>query len=131
MRIESRFELLREVRSETLQRAAEAGFDAEDAADIALCVSEAVANAIQHGNQGDPAKYVEVNFFDAPDQFIVEVRDEGSGIPLDLEGGRFVGAAEGLHLGRGMRLILGLMDDVRVSHDEGRIVLVKRKRGGR
>lgn len=49
---------------------------------IDLAVREAVANAIKHGNQGDPSKRVEVCLCDDGGDVVVRVGDEGSGFDL-------------------------------------------------
>ena len=53
---------------------------------IALAVREAVANAIKHGNQADPAKRVEVEVEVKSDHSEVEIRvtDQGSGFDPSL-----------------------------------------------
>lgn len=56
-----------------------------DSGGIALAVREAVANAIKHGNQADPAKRVEVEVEVKDDHSEVEIRvtDQGSGFDPD------------------------------------------------
>ena len=51
----------------------------EDRHWIGLAVREAVANAIKHGNGGDPEKQVEVEVRLVGDEVVVSVRDEGTG----------------------------------------------------
>jgi len=51
----------------------------EDRHWIGLAVREAVANAIKHGNGGDPEKQVEVEVHLEADEVVVSVCDEGSG----------------------------------------------------
>lgn len=46
---------------------------------IGIAVREAVANAIKHGNQEDPAKRVEIDFGLEGDEVVVRVADEGEG----------------------------------------------------
>ena len=52
-----------------------------DAAQTSLLAAfrEAVGNAIQHGNQRDPAKCVHVRYCQGPDAITIEVRDQGIG----------------------------------------------------
>ena len=46
---------------------------------IDLAVREAVANAIKHGNQGDPDKKVDVAVCRCDDEVVIRVEDEGEG----------------------------------------------------
>lgn len=46
---------------------------------IHLAMEEAIVNAIKHGNQDDPSKFVEVSIQIARDQFRIQITDEGSG----------------------------------------------------
>ena len=50
---------------------------------IYLAVTEAVNNAILHGNKKDRSKFVTIIFYNNEDHFIVEVIDEGSGFEFD------------------------------------------------
>jgi serine/threonine-protein kinase RsbW len=52
--------------------------------DISLALSEALANAVVHGNREDPNKKVEVcALCDSPDYFRLIVTDEGQGFQPD------------------------------------------------
>lgn len=46
---------------------------------ILLAVSEAVENAIQHGNAGNPSKHVELSCRGSDSEIIFKVTDEGTG----------------------------------------------------
>jgi anti-sigma regulatory factor (Ser/Thr protein kinase) len=88
--------------------------------EIELALEEALANAILHGCQGDPTKFIQcvVTYDDAGDVLIV-VRDPGPGfeiadVPNPLEGANVLKAS-----GRGILLINQLMDEVRFA-DGGR-----------
>ena len=56
-----------------------AGFDEDSCHWIGMSVREAVVNAIQHGNQEDESKRVEVRFVMSPDHLVISVSDQGSG----------------------------------------------------
>ena len=80
--------------------------------EIGLALQEALANAIVHGCQSDPAKTVTCRVeFPQPAEMLIVVRDSGPGfeertVPDPL-------SAKGLvsNHGRGIRLIRGLMDE--------------------
>jgi serine/threonine-protein kinase RsbW len=129
VRIESRLELLPEVREEAVGRAREAGFRRQAAEDIALCVHEAVVNAIRHGNKGDPKRTVTVSYHDRPDRFEVEVCDEGESVTGGAGPATEPQAPEHTH-GRGLHLMRALMDEIELAEDVGRIVLRRVKDTG-
>ena len=47
-----------------------------------LSTSEAFNNAILHGNQLDSSKYVNISFDETADQYLICIRDEGSGFDI-------------------------------------------------
>ena len=55
------------------------GLPPERVEDLKLAVSEAVNNAIDHGNRREAAKLVEVIFALDADKLEVRIRDEGEG----------------------------------------------------
>jgi serine/threonine-protein kinase RsbW len=96
---------------------------------VDLAVREAVANAIRHGNQQDPAKKVDVDFEFDGDEVVIRVQDEGEGftpeeVPDPL-------AAENLLRpgGRGLLYMRNSMDAIDCRpHPEGGTVVTLRKR---
>jgi serine/threonine-protein kinase RsbW len=95
---------------------------------VELAVQEAVANAIRHGCQNDPAKQVQCCVAcDDAGQITIVVRDPGSGfdhtsVPNPLEPGNELKPS-----GRGIFLINGLMDQVGFA-DGGREVQMRKQR---
>lgn len=95
-----------------------------------LLVSEAVDNAIRHGNRYDASKQVHVSLRITNGEAIIEVEDEGSGFdpassmqdPRDPE-----------HLtesgGRGLFLIRELADEVQFEKDGSRLRLTLARAG--
>jgi serine/threonine-protein kinase RsbW len=88
------------------------GFDPDSQYWIGLSVREAVTNAIQHGNKGDPTKKVFLGFRMLEDRLIITVRDQGHGItedqipdPLDPQNLLKPG-------GRGIFFVRSFMDNV-------------------
>lgn len=62
-----------------------AGFKDDDLARIMLTLSEAVTNAIVHGNKEDPKREVIISPFLDDDTLSISVKDEGEGFdPADL-----------------------------------------------
>lgn len=86
------------------------GLDDDLIADIELSVSEAIANAIEHGSPERAGNIVVVSCTVDPDKLIIDVRDEGPGFD---PGPRDPCLCE--ERGRGLKLIYLLMDRVEVS----------------
>ena len=75
-------------------------------------VTEALANAVLYGNQGDPAKIVRVEVALDLSRIVLHVRDEGDGFdPSSVPDPTLPGNLEGTG-GRGLFLIRKLMDEV-------------------
>ncbi len=95
---------------------AELGFNPDDSDNIAIAISEAVNNAILHGNRGDTSKSVHIKFVPVKDGLKIEVTDEGAGFnPEDV-----ANPTEPENLmeesGRGLLIIRHLMDEVDIKH---------------
>ena len=58
---------------------AAAGYPDRDRFAVRLALEEAVANAVKHGHQGDPAKRVRVGYRVRADRVLVAVEDQGAG----------------------------------------------------
>jgi serine/threonine-protein kinase RsbW len=100
--------------------------DARSEVEIAL--REALANAVFHGNEGDPRKQVFLRVYGGPDWgLLVVVRDEGPGfdpqsVPDPREGDRLE-----LTHGRGVFLMKELMDYVEWRKRGREVVLFKKR----
>lgn len=102
-----------------------AGFGDEDSSRIMLTLSEAVNNAIMHGNEENPDKQVVVSSKWDPDNQILEVsvEDEGEGfdpeeIPDPLKEENLLN--EG---GRGVYLIEQYADDIQFSKSGTKVTI--------
>ncbi len=87
--------------------------------DIAISISEAVNNAIVHGNRGDPSKSVRIELEELDDGIRIRVRDQGMGFdPSQVADPR---DPENLLVesGRGLLIIHHLMDEVHVIPEKG------------
>ena len=86
--------------------------------DLKLAVSEAVNNAIEHGNRLQTGKLVEVVFRLDSEKLEVSIRDEGPGVDQIDFSRRVVeehNLETGMHRGFGMYLISALVDHCEVS----------------
>ena len=105
------------------------GLSPERVEDLKLAVSEAVNNAIDHGNQREAAKLVEVTFVLDPDKLEVCIRDQGAGVDEIDFSRRIVeehNLDSGMHRGFGMYLISSLVDHCEVtSTAEGTVMTLR------
>lgn len=92
-------------------------------------MAEALANAMQYGNGGDPAKRVRVAVSLDLSRVVVEVRDEGSGFdPSDVPDPTLPEFRERSG-GRGLFLLRQLMDEVRFNDCGNSVCLVLNRSG--
>jgi serine/threonine-protein kinase RsbW len=125
----SSFDLLDLVQLLSDRLSALAGLDEDSTHWISVAVRESVINAIKHGNHEDRSKQVIVEFVleprTRPEQFTVEVLDEGEGFdpdeianPLDPE--NVLKSS-----GRGIFFMRSFMDDVSMSRRPGGGMVVR------
>ena len=90
---------------------------------ILVSLTEAVNNAIAHGNQSDPTKQVTVVFQSSKDNILFKVTDEGNG--FNYENLPDPTSPENLEkpYGRGIFLIKHLSDEVEFI-DEGKTISI-------
>jgi len=94
--------------------ATEAGFDDEEVMKISMAVREAAVNAVLHGNAYDRGKKVTLAFERTPNDLVITVRDQGTGldvgkIPDPLAPENLMKTS-----GRGIFLIRSFMDVVEI-----------------
>lgn len=92
---------------------------------IDLAVRESVANAVKHGNKFDESKAVVVIFTNSVHEFVVTVRDFGSGFSIDnvpdpTDPENLLKAS-----GRGILFMRAFMDEVEWSTPNGGGTVVK------
>jgi serine/threonine-protein kinase RsbW len=88
------------------------GVDKDRLADIAISVTEAVTNAVVHGNKNDLKKKVAINLKAGPSYVEIIVEDEGNGfdpgvVQSPIEEGNIL-----KEVGRGIFILKSLMDEV-------------------
>lgn len=83
LRLASHFDNLERVVEETQQFMEDLTDNEDFAYHIVLLTSEAVTNAMEHGNGFDPEKEVEVDLHVFADRIEIAVEDEGSGFDQD------------------------------------------------
>ena len=120
---------LERVDTVTERIAQDMGFSDNARADLAICVTEAVNNAIVHGHKARQDLPVDIRFEIYKDFLRVSVRDYGQG--FEAEHLPDPTSPENLLKvnGRGIHLIRALMDDVEIRHlDVGmEVTMIKRK----
>jgi serine/threonine-protein kinase RsbW len=86
---------------------------------VSVAVRESVINAIKHGNKEDKHKRVIVEFLLSPrakpDQFVVEVMDEGAGFDPDVVANPLDAENVLKSSGRGIFFMKSFMDDVTMA----------------
>jgi serine/threonine-protein kinase RsbW len=130
--IDSRFEnieLVQVVVDDSLTRL---GLGEDERHWVDLAVREAVANAIKHGNRGEPDKKVEIDLAIEGDEVVVHVADEGEGFdPGAVNDPR---APENLLRpnGRGLFYMQSFMDrvDYAVRSGGGTVVTLRKQVSG-
>lgn len=129
--ISSKLKELNRIEKLTEKIAKKLDFSEDQQDNLAIAVTEAVGNAIVHGNKKDPDKKVYITFQLEEDRVEVSVRDEGEGFdpneltnPLDPQ---YLMKESG----RGIFILKSLMDDVSFSFtNEGTTIRFMLKKKG-
>jgi serine/threonine-protein kinase RsbW len=103
------------------------GYSERDRFAVRLALDEALANALKHGNRGDPAKCVRLCWRVTPECVLAKVEDEGEGFdPAAVPDPRDPENLE-RSCGRGLLLMRHYMDEVRYHGRGNRVTLGKRR----
>jgi len=131
MTIPSEQDKLREVEMLAERVATLMHFSAEERDSLAIAVTEAVNNAIIHGNRRDKRRKVYIGFSLDQEQVTVRVRDEGQGFNPGLLRNPLEPENVLRENGRGIFILRALMDEVRFEFSRGgtEVIMVKKKRG--
>jgi serine/threonine-protein kinase RsbW len=127
--IGSRFENIELVHVVLKDRMQQLGIDKDTQHSVELAMREALANAIKHGNQQNPAKQVHVDLMVEGDELVIRVEDEGVG--FDPGQVRDPLAPENLlnRNGRGILFMNKFMDNIHYGSkpDGGTVVTLRRR----
>ncbi|MCH7638178.1 MAG: ATP-binding protein [Bacteroidetes bacterium] len=103
--------------------ASEAAFPDEVGDRMSLAVGEAVANAVEHGNDADANRIVKLEWRKKDSGGWLSVEDEGPGLTLDLLQNATLPDNALQAGGRGLFIIKELTDDVRLEAEGRRLML--------
>jgi serine/threonine-protein kinase RsbW len=114
-------QVCRELLDETRRQ----GFGEQDVFAIHLALEEALTNAVNHGNHGDPDKTVSIECLVTPEKFDISIADQGCG--FDPEGLPDPRQGQNLYRteGRGVLLIRAYMDVVEYNTMGNCVHLIK------
>jgi serine/threonine-protein kinase RsbW len=95
--------------------------------DICIAVTEAVNNAVEHGNKLEPDKFVTLRFDCSESDIRITIGDEGNGFDVGLVADPLSPENLTKPNGRGLLIVESLMDEVSIepSADGTVIVMVK------
>ena len=131
----SSFELLDLVQIVSDRMSTIAGMDEDAIHWVSVAVRESVINAIKHGNKENHAKHVTVEFLvsprERPENFVVEVLDEGEGFNPDEVANPLEAENVLKSSGRGIFFMKSFMDDVTMARrpEGGMSVRMSKKLG--
>lgn len=94
---------------------------------LRLCLDEALANAMYHGNEGDPRLSVEVAVFINAERWTVHIADQGVGFSAAVVPGHQRPEDLEREHGRGIRLMLEWLDQLTYWRG-GRLIALSRQR---
>jgi serine/threonine-protein kinase RsbW len=129
VRLPSRASYLGAVRSVVkglVEECLDVRFTPEEIHGIQMSLQEACINVVRHAHKGDAAKPLVIGIYPGPDRLVIEIEDEGPGLPAtpppdpDPENPR-----EG---GYGLFIMRETMDEVRSIRRDGKHVLILAKR---
>lgn len=103
-------------------------FSESDVDDIAIATTEAVSNAIIHGNKSDVTKKVVIEIMEKPDRMIINVWDEGVGFDPHTIDDPLLPENLLRESGRGVFILKSLMDRVDYSFEKNGTVIILEKR---
>jgi serine/threonine-protein kinase RsbW len=125
LHIPSALENLEQVDSAVERIACAMGFSENACADIGICATEAITNAIVHAHGQNPKLIVEVKIERYADHIQIAVRDHGGGFEIKTVPDPTLPENLMKDSGRGLHLIRALMDNVLVErHADGMMIIM-------
>lgn len=124
LRFRSTFESIERIVQEADRFANRHCGDEELAYRFVLVTSEAATNAVEHGNESDPARRVLIDFIACPTYLEMRVEDEGKGFDASAVDDPLAENHLTLDHGRGLFLIREMADDVHFEK-EGRCLTAR------
>jgi serine/threonine-protein kinase RsbW len=100
--------------------------DTDKEQEIALALTEALANAIKHGSKSDPSLKVQCQVIADRSAMLIIVRDSGPGFDPGSVANPLESAGLNADHGRGLFMIRQLMDEVRFERRGAEIRMTKR-----
>ncbi len=94
--------------------------------EIALALTEALANAVKHGSKSDPSRKVQCQVLADRSTMLIIVRDSGPGFDPGSVANPLESAGLNADHGRGLYMIRQLMDEVRFERNGAEIRMTKR-----
>jgi len=94
--------------------------------EVALALTEALANAVKHGSKNNPALSVQCEVITQGPEMTIVVRDSGTGFDLTSVASPLQLAGLTADHGRGLHMIRQLVDEVRFERRGAEIRMVKR-----
>ena len=116
--ISSSVKELRKVANFTENFGEQLGLSEDEIDDITIAVTEAVNNAIKHGNKNNESKAIEISYKNEKEKIVVYVKDHGRGFEIDKISDPRMGENILKDTGRGILIMKSLMDDVIVTSDK-------------
>ncbi|MGC9260000.1 MAG: ATP-binding protein [Phycisphaerae bacterium] len=125
MEIPSDLQRVQDIEEAVLSQCQHYSYTNRDLFALKLAIDEAVANAVKHGNRGNPEKHVRIKYRVTPHRADVVVEDEGPGFnPASLPDPTQEDQLTSLH-GRGILLMRAFMNNVVYSPTGNAVTLTK------
>lgn len=124
IRIESKLSNLRIVEQTVDEITGDIGISAQSYGKILISMLEAVNNAIMHGNNNDPEKFVDISIEFSKDKLTIKVTDQGGGFtPDNIPDPTVPENIEEVN-GRGVFIMSRLADEVKYSKRGNSVTLI-------
>jgi len=116
--IESNLKNLRQIETLSATISSEMDLSQDQLDNLSIAFTEAVGNAITHGNKNDPEKIVHININIYPDKVCISITDQGAGFDPTKLDDPLNPKNMMKENGRGIFIMEALMDEVSHSFDE-------------